>query len=413
MKGNIFNNMSILFSVILASQMFLPKNINLIIVLSICIVLLLKNNLSLEIDFPGIKIYVLFLFIGIIIGFINLSKNGHSIYSFGKHIYYFIMPILYWIIGSLIGIKEKNINNILNSLIFATTIYTMFDLINCVIKVVKVNYNGLHQLREVIGAGSIYPILAIYFLLFFDYDQMEQKYVKIIVIASFISVLIHFSRTYLLELIIFIVFSGVLKKQKKSLKIIVTLIIGILVLYCIFPDLLNSFIEKILYSITELKIGGKEWNFVSINNNWRGYELYCEFEHFKVAGLLEQIFGGGFGATLDVFDYAYLVTNEANLIFLHNGYGTVLMIWGVLGVFLYFAWGVDLYKCANDIFDKNERNFLRGLTVAIMVVSYFIMGPFFSEGVAIYLFVFSLIYNCKRKIVGGDVDENSDSRCNI
>lgn len=408
------NKMSILFFVILASQMFLPKSLNLVIVISVFAFLLLKNNFLIEIDFPGVTIYFIFLSLGMLIGIVGVTKNGHSSYSFFKHLYYFIMPILYWSIGSLISVRERDINKIQRSIILVTTIYTIYDLINSFVIVLSANYNGLHQLRELIGAGSIYPILTIYFLLFYDNNEMEKKYVRIILIISILSVAIHFSRTYLLELIIFVVFSGALKKQSKLLKIIMISIIGIAVLYSMFPVYFNNFIEKILYSATELKIEGTNWDYVSINNNWRGYELYCELKHFKEAGFLEQLFGGGFGQTLDVYDYAYLVTNEDRLIFLHNGYGTVLMIWGVVGVILYLAWGVKLYKCSNNICDKNGRNFLKGLSVVIMVVSYFIMGPFFSEGVAIYLFIFSLVYNNGKRIMdGGDADENSGSCCNL
>lgn len=383
--------------ILLLGQIILPKGINFCVVILIFLFLLYKNKCLLYTKIPGLKMYFLLIAIGVTSGIFNLSMSGHSGYIMLKQLYYCSMPFLYSSIGCMLINFAQDENNVFNCILNATVLCTIYDLLNSSFVLLTKNYSTLHQLRSLIGGGSIYPIISLYLLLFFDQIHLGKTKFKIICGLSVLSILIHFSRTFLLELLVLLVFSGTLKRFGKTVKIVIVALCGVLMVYCLSPEMFNSFAEKILYATTELNINNTDWNYVSINHNWRGYELYCELAHFRNAGLFEQMFGGGFGSTLDVFNYAYLVTDEEYLVFMHNGYGNVLMIWGVLGIILYISWILMMYRKANNIHDKKLSNFLKGLSVVILIVSYFIMGPLFSEAVAIYLLFYSMLYRTGRR----------------
>ncbi len=394
------------------AQILLSKNLNLVLVISVLLYLLVNLHFHIKFNFPGIKLYLILMLVGMIVGIINLSCTGHTIYSYGKHIYYFIFPILYWMIGDMIVRKSKNSNNIIMELFVAAFACTVYDILNSIFAILSSSYNGLHQLRGLIGNGSVYPVLVIAILVLYKDLKIKRKSQIVIISLSLLSIFIHFSRTYLLELIVIMLFSGILKNLKKSFRVFLIALIGIITAYCIVPTIFNDYIEKIIYSVTELKINSN-WDYISINNNWRGYELYCELKHFSNSSVFEQLFGGGFGSTLDVFNYAYLVTDEDSLIFLHNGYGTVLMIWGCLGVIVYILWVINLYRVAGRIKNVSSQKMLKGMTVIIMIVSYFIMGLFFSEGVAIYLLIYSTIYSFSKETLRRKYCEDICSYSNI
>ena len=215
--------------------------------------------------------------------------------------------------------------------------------------------------------------------------------------------LIHFSRTMIITLGLLVLFSGLKINLKKILKLLIVLLIAIIGLIIICPDIVIAFWNKILRSLQELNYVDNTWNYTNIVLNWRAYEMYCETIKFMKAGIYEKIFGGGFGATLDVFGYASLVSNEEQLSFLHNGYFTQLMTNGIIGVTLFILWLGSLYRYSCKCKVRLNRYFLRGLTVICMICTYFIRGPLTGVPMAVLLFLFSLLgsskYNLNKKEV--------------
>jgi hypothetical protein len=82
--------------------------------------------------------------------------------------------------------------------------------------------------------------------------------------------------------------------------------------------------------------------------NWRGFEAYRAYISFIDSHALQQIFGRGWGATVDLglavemsegMTYQYLPI-------LHNGYLHILTKYGILGIFFYviFLWRVAVFS---------------------------------------------------------------------
>lgn len=167
---------------------------------------------------------------------------------------------------------------------------------------------------------------------------------------------------------------------------------GMAAAYGTFPAVFHSFMERLANSLTEISHAHAPWNHIAIVTNWRGYEVYCELQKFRQAGMIEQILGGGFGAQLDVKGKAYLVTTEPTLPFLHNGYFSILMIWGICGCAAYILMLMVLYL-RNRGLAEGEKQFWKALVMIIAVDTIFVHGLFFSTSVAgmlLYLGVLTL-----------------------
>lgn len=378
--------------VIIAPQV-LTQNQNFIFLLAVIIIQLISDKFKIKLDFPGIKIYWCFLTLGLLIGGIYVFLDKYSIYSYFKHFYYFLLPLLYWIIGRNIVRKlNYNRNIILQSLLLSFFLYSVFDIIQVSQTLINTGFNNLETFRQSIGLGTVLPVLGFYLLIFYKKELNNKTvYLYLCYILFLTSILIHFSRTFFIVLVILILFSGSVRSCSKIIKSLIIVCGGILIIYCIFPEFFQNFIIKLLNSNNELQFWSRIWNEISITQNWRGYEMYCEVIKFQNAGIIEKIFGGGFGSSLDVFGYARLVSEESTLAVLHNGYFMQLMIWGITGVILYFGWLFKLYKYSASVLLYQDQRLLKGLTVVLMFITYVVNGPFFGAGVAGYMFYFAVL----------------------
>ena len=94
---------------------------------------------------------------------------------------------------------------------------------------------------------------------------------------------------------------------------------------------------------------------------------------------------------MDAQGYAYLVSSEDTLSFLHNGYYTQLLIWGVNGVVLLIVWFICFFRQSSKLTIK-EKGFVRGMTVVIAIVTYFIMGPFFNNSLSLFYYFMGVMF---------------------
>lgn len=391
---------SFLVIIILVISQIMSKEFNLVMLLLILFYLCVVKKEKILLNFPGYKIYFSFLFMGTIIGLMNVVFNDNNIYNLVKHIYYILLPFLYWEIGSILA-ENYNIDKkiIFNSIIVATVIYVIYDWYN-IFNVLRTQGGNLsaYQFRNKISVGSYLPIIGLY-IIYFQKDEIKlSNFKKIVLIAIFLAtIVVHFSRTHLGILAILILFSGLKVNFIKIAKLFVIACVLFIIIAILLPSVYTSFMQKMMNSLNEINYSNDSWTYRNVTKNWRGYEMYCELQNFYSSNIFEEIFGGGFGSTLNVFGYAYLVSNEDSLLFLHNGYYTQLMIGGLLGVVLYLMWIGALYINAEKQTESFERNFLRGIAVVILFTSYFVNGPFYSASQAMFLFYFGIFMSVTRK----------------
>lgn len=378
---------------------YVSAEINLILVL-LALIYYFVTYRKLEINMPGIGMYILMFCMGFIGVIANQGPNGQSIYIVLKQCYYYIFPLLYWIMGWYF-IKKENLSRreIVLTIIFAGTIYSIIDLCTSAVSLLtsNVNISSSDSIRSITGVGHILPVVGLIMAIIYwkEFSISRRCYISVLILC-FLSFLIHFSRSYIVMAVILLFFSGALRNFKRSIKIFVAIVCVIGLLIAIFPAQFDWLLQKLLDSFNEISYNVDVWDGTTITQNWRGYEIYCAIEQFNSSPILIKLFGGGFGTFIDVHGYEFLVTSEEGLSFLHNGYFTQLSLFGIFGLVLLILFFCKIFMCAKNLQAQGDKRIIRGLAVCIFFANYVIMGPLFSISVAQYFLLISVIYNASK-----------------
>lgn len=349
--------------------------------------------------FPGIQIYLYFLFSGLFIGICHIFSMRYLPRNVLKHIIYTLFPLIFWMIGKNINFDDEDEWHVcITGLFAAGVLVSLYDLLNSLIQILTGMESeiSLYRFRSIIGTGHPLTLITL-FLYFYMHDsiQMKKGHAHCCIGILITDLLIHFSRISFLNLLIFLLYSGAMKKTVNLLRISVLTLAGTMTLQVLFPSIFDNYVDRFRNTLTEISYSQENWDHASIVTNWRGYEVYCEIHKFQNAGAFEKLLGGGFGAQLDVNGNAYLVTTEDTLPFLHNGYFSILMIWGILGSAFFAAMLILLYTGCSGLKGK-ERNFWKALIVIIALDALFVHGPFFSPSAALP-FLYAGILDSKRQ----------------
>lgn len=346
-----------------------------------------------------IFLYLIFIFWGILCGILFYISNSNGIYNFIKDIYYISNIMLFWISGKFIFSKDNNYDKLLSSVALSAALYSIVDLFKIILILIQngISISSLQSYRTLIGTGNTLPIFGVYIcFLISSQITLKKRTRNLINIVCIFDVLIHLSRTNIMILVILILSSGVIKKAHKAIKILIGSAVVIAITWIIFPNTFHLFVNKLLSSSTEMSVTNNSWDTYSIVNNWRGYEAHCEILQFKSVGYFEKIFGSGLGTQLDAQGYAYLVTDAKELAFLHNGYYTILMKWGLFGVIFYVVFLIRMIK------QNNNRAIFKmelGMILALLFATAVINGPLFNLDLAKWFFILGGIYIVNRNII--------------
>lgn len=397
MRG--LKNVNLLILAVFLAGTYFTQIQDLLFLIVVLLTLLINNKSKISFNMPGEGIYLIMLFWGLAIGLANLLGGQYTIYEIFKHTYYYLVLFLYWHIGEQL-IRSRKVQRItfLKTVLAAATIISLVDIITCVGNIAKSSSLDINSFRNLIGTGNIISVIGVYLCLVYKKEiGLSKGKTNLILMTCVISSAIHFSRMLLLYMGIFVLISGVRLINLRWLKYAVVGILCIGAVLCIFPDLTQSYINKLLSSFTEINFKTNTWNDITIVHNWRGYEVSCAIDQFKHSPLINQLVGNGFGTTLDVKGYAYLVTNEKRISFLHNGYFTQLLIWGILGIVCFFTWIILILKRASTMKIQKDKRFANSIILIVIVANYFVMGPFFSATVAGLFFYISMLFGLNRE----------------
>lgn len=256
--------------------------------------------------------------------------------------------------------------------------------------------NSTADFSAFVESGSISGFtvsISLYLMMFkptsienFYFGKWKDRGIELTIALAF---LFSFSRTTLLIFGCLILF-GKFDSMSAWVKIVLMLAIGIMALSYFVPDVLDTFLDKIMRSVTEIS-DSNIWDDYNVVMNWRGYEVHRAELAYEKYTPLGKIFGKGFGATVDVAQYAYLVTSESSLPFLHNGYYTTLIKGGIVGIVLtagyYFS---AIYYYIKNFAIKYEKRLAIGIIVA-MAVSMAVIHGFFWGGAQFIVFLVLVI----------------------
>lgn len=320
------------------------------------------------------------IFISLLIGFYN---NDFSAVT--KDFWYFFKPYLFFLSGYLYVKKFNNLNLVFYFLLIICIADLLIYLVPVILSLGDLMVLSADDFRDTYGKGSVLFVIGYAFCFMFYHETAKKKYL-LLAGLFFVSLVITQSRFLLLiSIIYFILYISNFRVLHKY----IYLSIMSLMLFMTFPvnDITSSnaeretFIDKVVFSISEIR--PQEYLLDSdIHQHWRGYETYMAMNHYLDSGLINIFFGKGFGESVAI-DFAK--RRDANddsgirlykLEWLHNGYVTILLKSGVMGLIVFLYLFYILIK--NYIYNVSRSS--DGL-LYITLIYYFLMATFFVGGV--------------------------------
>ena len=305
----------------------------------VAILLTIKNNYSLEFV-KYISIFIAIFLLAIIVG---LSYD-YNLYFTIRDITYILKPVS----GLLLGYQlfNKSIKNPFQFIVYAGVSIAIYHLILVCYGVI---FEGARNVREIRFYGGYFNDFEVYVLVIlvfsnkFNLELSRRKRILFLTILG-ISSFFYLARTNFLQFIILVMaIKGVFVLTKKSLTIITVVVVliisGYTAIYYYNPVRNGKGLDEFLYKIKmspgeafSTKINRDDWK--KFNDNYRSYENVRTVEQLLHNSTL--VFGEGIGSQVDLKQKVYLGDMELRHIsILHNGFMTVLLKTGLVGLFIY------------------------------------------------------------------------------
>lgn len=340
------------------------------------------------------------------IAFIVSFFNDESTYNFFRDIAYLLKPILGLLVGYQIA-KKINIGQ-LSLIIFTGVIIAAAHLLIVVLTFLKFHTITVNILREYCGYFSDYEIYVLLILLFYKKFNVNysKKTLYIFIAILSLSSFLYLSRTNFIQFIIlFIALKGYFVLNKKSLAIIFTFLVvvfsGYAAIYYSNPQRTGKGIEAFLYKIKiaplepfKTKINKDDWK--DFNDNYRSYENILTFKQVTYEGDNTILFGKGLGSTINLGRKVW--SNDGAYIqyipILHNGFATIFLKSGLIGVLLLllFIYLLLKQKKSENQLIQSINFLLIGSAIFLIVSNWVFMGLYLKLDNKSILIGFLLCY---------------------
>lgn len=282
-----------------------------------------------------------------ILGIASISSffYENSLYESIRDVTYLIKPI----IGLLVGYQLCKNYEIKP---FETIIYTgvAVAIVHLTIifhSILIYRILNIHALRQRAGYFSDFEVYSLIIAMFhkqFAIVFTKQRFVLIIVILG-VSSFLYLSRTNIIQFVLFyIAMKGYFSLNKKSILIfslfVAFTLTGYTIIYNMNLSRNGKGIEALLFKIKnapiepfKTKVDIDDWQ--DFNDNYRSFENIRTVKQVSNQGTSAIIFGKGLGATMNIG--RKMPTNEGTFVrkqaILHNGFMTVFLKSGLVGVF--------------------------------------------------------------------------------
>jgi len=325
---------------------------------------------------------ILILLIGLCSSIAHLAE--YNFYFISRDIIYFIQAPIFIMLGMLLYAYTNNLRVLLKIIVLSSLSITLYNFSELIVNPSIIFQIGIDTRFSinVSNPSSLLTFIIIFYARKYNYKIFKKNYEIIIMLLSLLSISLSFSRTLYLLFIIAISIDY-LNKSKLMKKAYYASII--LVLFVIFGGSMLSveyntiddvtLITKFQHSIYEMAVHSYD-RLDEINNNWRGFEAYLGLSKFYEGNWLELIFGQGFGAVIHTPYWIFSGKKDGLDVIpmFHNGYITILLKTGILGILIFFLF---LHKLLNikttDIKKKNYStiNLSTSLIHAIVFIIFF------------------------------------------
>ena len=337
---------------------------------------------SYSVSFVRYVSYFIFIFLlALVVGFFY----QHHLYFVIRDITYLLKPIL----GLFIGYQffSSQIKNPFKFLLFA-------GLTMAIIHLGLVGYglfikgaSSVSKIREYGGYFNDYEVYALIILIFYKKLQIElsKKQVRIFFIIMTLSVFSYLARTNFIQFIIlFMAMKGYLVVTKKSVFYFSTFIllglISYTAIYYYNPKRIGNTFDEFLYKVKNApieafstKINRSDWK--DFHDNYRSYENVRTIEQLSYNNSL--LFGEGIGSQVDLKQKVRLGDTDLRQIsILHNGYMTVLLKSGIIGL-LFLLFSIFYFFKSFTFVNETEKNINRlfiGTGLFLIISNWVFMG---------------------------------------
>lgn len=380
-----YKKTNIIISLLILLEIYNPSfKINFFIqLLLVCILITLKG---IKVTKKMIQLIVP-LFLVFIIGFIGFFINDYSISFFIKDITYFLKPILSIIIGYLLFFNFGSYKELNKSIINVSLLTSLIHLIS-IFLFGKFFSNSISEIRGDFGLDNFIEIIGFYFLLNYKKTFLEP-FIKsriifyFLLVTLFLSISFYFSRSMIIGFIIlFLTFKGFTRLNNYTLKIILTLILGLSIFYLILFNIKiernSKGIENLFYKI---KIAPEEIfvskidrkNHKDLWDHWRAYEVKRAL-HLMEEQKISYLVGTGYGSLINLKFKAPLGEQKMKYISrIHNGYGFVFYKCGIIALVLILFFLFKLYK---HIYTKSKSIEISTINAFISAIGLFYFFTF-------------------------------------
>jgi hypothetical protein len=313
-------------------------------------VLTLSNKYSMTL-FRYVACFAAILGIAIVVMFFK----SYYLYYIIRDITYMVKPI----IGLILGYQlcKKNTAQAFDTIVITGFLIAVIHIIVLLLAIVLHHAFTLNELRFYGGYFSDFEVYAFIILLFHERFKLAFKKNTLLLLTVIVGVswISYFARTNFIQFVIlFMALKGYFRITRRSLTVIASLVVFVLVGYSailsVNPRRNGPGIEALLYKIKiaptepfKTKINVDDWK--DFNDNYRSYENIHTVRQMRGHGADAVVFGEGLGSRVDLKKKVFLGDMYLRFIsILHNGYMTVFLKSGLIGVFIYLYWIVLLFK---------------------------------------------------------------------
>ncbi|MEO8534332.1 MAG: hypothetical protein ABI441_11295 [Flavobacterium sp.] len=350
---------------------------------SLTLLVTIKRKYSVTI----IKYTAIFLAI-LLVAIVSTLFSKTTVFLFIRDFTYLVKPIL----GLLVGYQLCRFSSklALKVVVYTGLAIALMHLIMLFFTVIEFRTLSVNFLRSQGGYFSDYEIYVLIIIIFYKNLKLEisknQRIILLLIIGF--SSFLYLARTNLIQFIILYVgLKGYLIYNRKSLRVILSVIlftiVGYTVIVYINPKREGKGIQAFLYKIKiapeeafKTRIDKEDWK--DFNDNYRSFENIIAVKQVSSKGKRAIFFGEGLGSTLNLGRKVF--TNDQEYVqyipIAHNGYMTVFLKSGLLGVFLLLVFLVILYRQKkSDIKAVQAINYLLiGSSVFLIVSNWVFMG---------------------------------------
>jgi len=386
------NKLILLYTAILMllSQTMWAKAV-IFLAIPLLIILILKHYKINSLVVKKLLFLYLIFFIGLISAIPHLTD--YDTYFLMRDMMYFIQAPMFILIGIYLYKEINDLKIILKTIVLTSFLITVYDFYALILDPLLIFRLGLETRYEfdLSNATAVLAFVIIFYARKVNFKLFNNYFELLIMLFSLLSVAISFSRTtyVLLLFILFIPFIA-----KRGILFILYGASVLLVLFTIFGGLVidikaggvqgSTFESKLTHSFDEMFVRDYDTS-REVSHNWRGYEAFLGLSKYYEGNIFELLFGQGYGAIVITPFWVFHGELLNTLPIFHNGYITIILKTGIVGLLFFFLFLYLLLKMVTKSVQTsiNTEQVLTGrLLQAIVFIIFFqtfvVHGLFFT-----------------------------------